>query len=918
VSAPAATQAAERTGYVLHVISHTHWDREWYLTFQRFRMRLVRLIDDLLDILDRDPHFRAFHLDGQAVVLEDYLEVRPEQEERLRRHVRQGRILIGPWYVLPDEFLVSGEALVRNLLTGRRVCARFGPPMPVGYLPDLFGHVSQMPQLLRDAGFDNAVIWRGLSGEREGLKSELWWEAPDGSRVLALHLPERYGYGNAANLPTDPAAALERIVRLKHALAAVATTPHLLLMNGVDHHPAQPEIPALIEALNRQLEDAQVVHSTLPEYVEAVRRGIGELQVRRGELREVNRSGTPYPNYLLYGVASARVYLKQWNHRCQQELERYAEPLAALAWILGEPYPHGFLRQSWTYLLQNHPHDSICGCSIDPVHEQMLTRFQWSHEIAQQVATEALHQITKRIDRSSLPAGRPVLHVFNPLPWNRSDLVEAAVDLPPESQARGFIVRAADGTIVPHSVRDDRRVVKTLDHSDLVPVPRHVSVREVRLAFVAEAPGTGYSTYTVEPTDLPVGPTGQAIVRGGILRGLDTLENEHLRVTVRPNGTFDVLDKATGRTFDGLLCFEDGGDVGDEYTFAPPQQDRIVTSLGAQAQIEVVEDSAAVATLRIALSLRVPESATEDRLSRSSRLVDIPIESLVSLAAGARHVDVTTTVTNTARDHRLRVLFPAGLLTETHYADSAFDVVERPNRYPAPPLDVWNEDPPETHPQRLFVDLSDGEAGLAIFNAGIAEYGIIPCVNGGSGIALTLLRCVAYLGAATYARTIRRGAGPHLPTPGAQCSGTHVFRYAIRPHAGTWEYADLVRAANEWTVPLRCYQAEDAAAAGRAAGYPGSLPLRRAFLWVEGNHVIVSAVKKCEDRDTLIVRLYNPSTQGSRGRLCLYEGIAAAWQASILEERRDAVPVAADGSVAFDLPAKKIMTLEVQPRRPGS
>lgn len=918
MSAPAATQVAERTSSVLHVISHTHWDREWYLTFQRFRMRLVRLVDDLLDILDRDPHFRAFHLDGQAVVLEDYLEIRPEQEERLRRHVQQGRILIGPWYVLPDEFLVSGEALVRNLLTGRQVCARFGPPMPVGYLPDLFGHVSQMPQLLRDAGFDNAVIWRGLSGEREGLKSELWWEAADGSRVLALHLPERHGYGNAANLPTDPAAALERIIRLKNELAAVATTPHLLLMNGVDHHPAQPEIPALIQELNRQLEGAHFIHSTLPEYIEAVRRSIGELPVRRGELREVNRSGTLYPNYLLYGVASARVYLKQWNHRCQQELERYAEPLAALAWILGEPYPHGFLRQSWKYLLQNHPHDSICGCSIDPVHEQMLTRFQWSHEIARQVATEALHQITKRIDRSSLPAGRPVLHVCNPLPWSRSDLVEALVDLPPESQARGFIVRTADGTIVPHNVRSDRRVVKTLDHSDLVPVPRNVSVREVRLAFVAEAPGTGYSTYTVEPTDLPVGPMGRAIVRGGILRGLDTLENEHLRVTVRPNGTLDVLDKTTGRTFESLLCFEDGGDVGDEYTFAPPQQDCIVTSVGAQAQVEVVEDSTAVATLRIALCLRVPESATEDRLSRSSRLVDMPIESLVSLAAGARHVNITTAVVNTASDHRLRVLFPAGLLTETHYADSAFDVVERPNRYPAPPPEVWNEDPPETHPQRLFVDLSDGQAGLAVFNAGIAEYGIIPCTNGGSGIALTLLRCVAYLGAANYARTIRRGAGPHLPTPGAQCPGTHMFRYALRPHAGTWEHADLVRAANEWAVPLRSYQAEDAAAAGRAAGYPGSLPLRRAFLWVEGNHVIVSAVKKREDRDTLIVRLYNPSTQGTRGRLCLYEGIAAGWQASILEERRDAVAVAADGSVAFDLPAKKVITLEVQPRRPGS
>ncbi|MGH2351179.1 MAG: hypothetical protein ACRDJN_06140, partial [Chloroflexota bacterium] len=575
----------------LHVISHTHWDREWYLPFQQFRMRLVRAIDDLLAMFEAGEDFRCFHLDGQAVVLEDYLEIRPGNAERLRRQIQAGNILVGPWYVLPDEFLISGESHVRNLLVGRQVVGRFGPPMPVGYLPDLFGHISQMPQLLRDAGLDNAVLWRGLSGEREGLKSELYWEAPDGTRVLCLHFPEQSGYSNANNLPLHPEQALERISALRADRAAVATTPHLLLMNGTDHHGAQRAVPTLIRELNPHLEEegARLVHSRLPEYVEAVRRSVAENgvhQVRRGELRDVNRSGTFYSNFLLHGVASARTYLKQANHQAQQALERYAEPWAAMAWLHGAPYPQGFLTQSWKYLLQNHPHDSICGCSVDEVHEQMMTRFQWSQGIARQVMVEALHQLNRQALRPTLadgahPAGpersrrerserEMAFRLFNPLPWERDEVWEAEVDLPLESSARAFLVRGNDGHILPHVVRDDRVVTKTVDHSDVEPAPRNVRVRAVTLAFRARLPAMGYTTVVLRPLALPAWdrpPGAPSDVRAGPA----WLENEHLRVDVAPNGTLTLTHKASGRSFADLLAFEDGGDVGDEYTYSPPQ-----------------------------------------------------------------------------------------------------------------------------------------------------------------------------------------------------------------------------------------------------------------------------------------------------------------------------------------------------------
>jgi len=224
----------------LHIVPQTHWDREWYLPFQSFRIKLVHLIDMLLDILDHDPAFTHFTLDGQTIILEDYLEIRPERESDLIRHIRSGRLLIGPWYILPDEFLVSPEATVRNLLQGGSLCDRFGARMDIGYLPDPFGHIGQMPQILLGFGIEMAAFRRGLADE----PCELWWQAPDGSRVLTAYL--RDGYDNAARLPTIPSVFIDFIRERRDSLAPHSAVAHLLLLNGTDHHEPQPEVPALV------------------------------------------------------------------------------------------------------------------------------------------------------------------------------------------------------------------------------------------------------------------------------------------------------------------------------------------------------------------------------------------------------------------------------------------------------------------------------------------------------------------------------------------------------------------------------------------------------------------------------------------------------------------------------------------------
>src|SRR3954464_7184989 len=311
----------------IHVVSHTHWDREWYLTHEQFRFRLVALVDRLLDLLDADPNYKYFHLDGQTIVLEDYLEIRPEQEARLRTAIGDGRILIGPWYVMPDEFLVSGESLIRNLLRGHRISRQFGTPMPVGYLPDLFGHVGQMPQIWRQFGLDNTILWRGFGGPA----AEYWWEGPDGSRLLMMHLPPE-GYCNATRVVFDADAMMARAQEKIDFEKRRTRTGQALLMNGVDHVEPHTAIPSLIEKLS-SISGQRAIHSTLPDYVAAVRSAVERdrpaLEAIAGELR----GGTDYAN-LLPGVLSARVYLKQQNAHVQTLLESYAEPLAVMASLL--------------------------------------------------------------------------------------------------------------------------------------------------------------------------------------------------------------------------------------------------------------------------------------------------------------------------------------------------------------------------------------------------------------------------------------------------------------------------------------------------------------------------------------------------------------------------------------------------------
>lgn len=437
--------------HTIHIISHTHWDREWYLTFQQFRLKLVHLVDGLLDLMANDPHYRHFMLDGQTIVLDDYLHMRPDKEDELRAHVQSGRILIGPWHILPDMFLVSPEAHVRNLLQGERTARRFGPKMQVGYIPDPFGHPGQVPQILQGFGIPQAVLWRGV----EDLPCEFWWQSPDGSRVLMAFL--RDSYGNGASLPAHDLPQFTEQLRRAHAsLQAYTAAGDVLVMLGTDHMEPPPHTSDAVAYADAHLSGVRVQHSTLPAYLESITRQLAEadLPVVTGELRACSRAP------LLPGVLSTRMWIKQRNRLCESLLEKWAEPFSVFAArlveglapdaqplpdLLSNPAP--ILRQTWRLLMENHPHDSICGCSIDQVHDEMKPRFDQVEQIGEEITRQSLQTLSSRVDTRREGALCAVV-VFNPTGTLRTDLVEAELSLPEASPAFELVDESGRAVVV--------------------------------------------------------------------------------------------------------------------------------------------------------------------------------------------------------------------------------------------------------------------------------------------------------------------------------------------------------------------------------------------------------------------------------------------------------------------------------------
>jgi alpha-mannosidase/mannosylglycerate hydrolase len=844
----------------LHIIPHSHWDREWYMSFERHRVRLVELFDTLIKVMEENPEYTYYHLDGQFVVIEDYLEIKPHMRDRLFALIRADRIQIGPWYVLQDEYLTSGEANVRNMLYGIKLCREIGAePVMCGYFPDAFGNIGQAPQILRGFGIDNAVFGRGLNDlgsdnavvKQNGITgSELIWQAPDGSEVFGIMFAN--WYHNAMELPSDPDSLRERIKHIVASTSRFAATDHLLGMNGCDHQPVQTNLHEVIKLANEVQDEVTVKQSNFKDYIAEIRKHKDKFKTVRGEIAGQYTAG----HYLLINTASSHIDIKQKNHETQLMLERIAEPLNSLSYIAGDEYRDDFFLYAWRTLMQNHPHDSICSCSCDEVYDEMLIRFQKAFDTADEMKLAATDYLTSKIDTSAGTERNLVVFSLEPTPVTTT--VKTVVDFPENSGITEIHIKDAGGNIVPASYRFLGRTFTYTLPKDSFRKPKFVDRFEVE--FVANlSGGLGYEVYTVHPGAAPV-DTGLKVHSIGA-------ENEFYKLTFNKNGTFELEDKQTGRIYSGCNLIEDTRDEGDLYNYRPVKDDVPVTSVDNPAEISIDSQNDYSVTFKVKAGIDI----------------DADVTSYIKVTAGIPYPEIKTVVDNRFGNHRLRALFPADIMTDKVLAEGQFDLVERN----ITPWEGW-QNPSNTQRCMAFFAVEGERDCLAIANRGLCEYEVLR--DGRNTMAVTLLRCVDEM-----------GDWGIFPTPKGQCIG----RYEL-------EYAPVMYTANNKArgYSLAYAFAGQPALAVQTGRHSGPLPASHKYLAYDNEYVRMSALKKAEYSDSLIFRCFNISNQAQTTEFTVDGQVKVVYMSRLDETRGEEIPVQ-DGKFTLDIGAKKIVTLEL-------
>jgi mannosylglycerate hydrolase len=760
----------------------------------------VRLIDKVLAMMDADDKF-VFTLDGQLQTVDDYVEIRPENEERIRALVESGRLAIGPWQVLMDEFLVSGETTWRNLERGLARADELGGAMRVGYLPDMFGHIAQMPQILRAFGIDNAVVWRGVPSVVDGHRFE--WRGIDGSTVAAEYLPE--GYGNGAHLLLAPEHLRPALAALIEAMRPWFGDDPVLAMYGTDHQEPLPELMELVEKANADDPDVRIDVRTLDQALVTV--PVGTVTTWDGELRSGARAN------LLMNVTSARMDIKAAAARAERALERYAEPFAALH---GASWPQDFLDVAWTRVIENSAHDSVCGCSADPVSAQVLVRYAEAEQVAHELVREAFAEV-----RGSTPRGAVV--AANPSPFPREDLIEVDVQVPEEWDA--VSLELADGTRAPaqelernepelHRARvrgaeipellkrrshgrevfgrwlngftidDGPTLVLDLDtEQDPLWLDMAAVRSEIEAATQAQSDAEWDVIFRSRPRRRllarveapPLGWTGGRVAEGAIelehaveANGR-SLGNGLIALTVADDGTFSLGSVAgAGRIVRGL-------DVGDSYNYGPPTDDELVSE---PETVDVQSGHRGPLRGRIAIMRTY---------SWSGHVV--PVETQLELRAGETFVRVRVSFDNAAEDHRVRVHLPLPRAADRSYAEGQYAVVER-----APFAEGgYGEVPLPTYPASSFA----AAGGLAVLLEHVSEYELLDDRE----LALTVLRSTGWISRNQHPYR-EDPAGPEIEIPDAQMRGPWAFSFALYPYEGERPGPDVLEQAERYRLPF--------------------------------------------------------------------------------------------------------------------
>ncbi|MRG59886.1 alpha-mannosidase [Agromyces sp. CFH 90414] len=815
----------------LVIVPHTHWDREWYEPHDVFRLRLVHMVDRLLDTLEQNPGYR-FTLDGQAAAVDDYLEIRPEQRQRVAAAVERGQLAIGPFLILLDEFLCDGETIVRNLELGLRASRRIGPEMRIGYLPDMFGHAAQMPQVLRGFGIRDAMLWRGVPARVD--RHAFAWSAPDGSVVRTEYLLD--GYGNALDLFALPGQLEALVAEYGRSIASWYGADPILGMLGTDHSAPPADLMQVVAAAEAAgIETALTVDTAegyvrraAPEWASGDDDALAGIPSVAGELRSHARGN------LLPGVFSIRTNLKQ----AMADAERRLSTAERLDAAFGADDHRAFFDTAWYRLVESTAHDSVTGCGVDATANEVESRLATAANVARGVVLRTMERLAASVDPDRHVVANPTgfarrahveIRLHAPDPARLGEGVQLLRSLPEvlgdetmtSVELRKLLARIHGRELFGQLINDwtftDDGIRFRVAEAPVGEFDLAAFVEALEARIAADPDGSGRwrveilaDPRTVAVVGVEVGgigvaeldPATAASAGDPVVVGDRTLANAQVAVEVLESGSVRI-EAADGTVLDDALRLVDEGDRGDSYNFGPlaggeageagdSGGDAVTTP--ASVEVEVLEAGPIRGRLLVRRTYAIPAAVDAiDRDRRSDATVPLVVDTVLELREGEPIVRVAVDFVNPAADHRLRVLVPTAVADlPGSSAAGQYAVTERGRTGEG----GWGEHPLPTYPVARFVHA--GRASLIVTKH--SEYEIVgDPVSGSDAIALTLVRAVGMMSVNIH--PLRdEPAGAEFPVPGAQYLGTRVrTEFAVLPSSAGWaesgaaRWAELVR-----------------------------------------------------------------------------------------------------------------------------
>jgi mannosylglycerate hydrolase len=820
----------------VHIVPHMHWDREWYFSTEESRILLVNNMEEILEMLETNPDYPYYVLDGQTSILEDYFAVKPENKQRVKNLVQKGKLIIGPWYTQTDEMVVGAESIVRNLLYGLKDSEEFGSPMKIGYLPDSFGQSSQMPQILNGFDIKYSIFWRGTSQRHGTDKTEFYWESDDGSKVLVQLFP--LGYAIGKYLPEDEEKLQERIDKYFTVLDRGATTENIILPNGHDQMPIQKNIFTIMEKLQRLYPDREFFLSKYENVFDELEQNEALPTIQGefldGKYMRVHRS-----------IYSTRMDIKAANTRIENKITNILEPLASIAYSLGFEYHHGLIELIWKEIMKNHAHDSIGCCCSDKVHREIMNRFFLAEE-----KTDQLIEFYKRKITDSIATDRQEdrLTAFNLLPYEREDAITTKVITKLDS----FTLENSEGKTVPFEVLSKEIIDPGLIDRQIVHYGNYDPFYQYTVQLKASIPAMGYNTYFVVNAESGMNHT---------FVDKETVETDYYTVSVNPNGTLKIYDKQLDKEFNNVLRLENGGDDGDEYDFSPLPNETLIYSDHVKAEVTVRQNEYE-AQIDIQLKLDVPGDLENRKNNQINRFIDVQWK--INIPNHQPIIKVEAEIDNQAKDHRLRALIPTGIASTFSVSDNQFGYIKRDVYDSA--MDYWKEEdwderPDSIYPMLSFIGLSDDQHGISVLTNSIREYEIIG--DNYDTVAITLFRSVGVLGKEEMLRRPGRPSGIKLPTPDSQMLGKLMLDFAITTHEGSTTAANIGRIAKEYNTAIQTYN-KIPHNAMRLNPEDVKTPLSFSFLQETSSDTVLSVLKKAENEDHFVLRFFNPTEKESK------------------------------------------------------